>query len=387
MQNLNLEQLGLLAQHDHPRSISIYMPTHRAGRDTQQDPIRLKNLLRKAEQTLEQDGMGRRDIEALLKPAHDLLDDMFFWKRQYDGLALFISEGDLHYHRLPFQPDETCIVAATYYLKPLLPLFTGNGHYYILAISQNELRLFEGTRHSVGQIDLPDDVPANMEEALQYDDPEKELQFHTGTTGAHGTPRDGMFHGHGAGDEDEKIRIENYLNIVDKKLERFFSDKAAPLVLAGVDYMLSMYHQVSDYRHLMAQGVEGNAEHVHADELRSRAWPIVEPHFRAELDRIFDQYHELRTADKATSDVEKIIPAAHYGRVDKLIVAVDSTIWGTFDTETGAVELRPDRVPGDGSIPLTDFAAMQTLQNSGAVYALPKDEMPNGAAAVAVMRY
>lgn len=114
MQNLNLEQLGLLAQHDHPRSISIYMPTHRAGRDTQQDPIRLKNLLRKAEQTLEQDGMGRRDIEALLKPAHDLLDDMFFWKRQYDGLALFISEGDLHYHRLPFQPDETCIVAATY---------------------------------------------------------------------------------------------------------------------------------------------------------------------------------------------------------------------------------------------------------------------------------
>ncbi len=387
MQTLNLEQLNLLAKHQNPHSISIYMPTHRVGRDTQQDPIRLKNLLREAEQALEDNDLGKRDIEATLKPAYDLLDDMLLWKRQYDGLALFISDGELHYYRLPFRPDETCIVASTYFLKPLLPLFTGNGHFYILAVSQNELRLFEGTRHSVGQIDLPDDVPGNMDEALQYDDPEKELQFHTGTTGTHGSLRDGMFHGHGAGDEVEKTRIERYLNIVDKKLEKFLSDKSAPLVLAGVDYMLSMYHQVSDYRHLMEDGVEGNAEHLHAEELRRRAWPIVEPYFGAELDRIFDQYRELRTAEKATSDIEKIVPAAHYGRVDKLVVAVDSTLWGTFDSETGSVELHADHTAGDGTIPLTDFAAMQTLQNSGAVYALPKDEMPDGAVAVAVMRY
>lgn len=387
MQNLNLEQLSLLAKHENPHSISIYMPTHRAGRDTQQDPIRLKNLLREAEQTLKSNGLGRREAEVMLEPAYGLLDDMFFWKRQYDGLALFVSDGELHYYRLPFRPDETCIVATTYFLKPLLSLFTGNGHFYILAISQNELRLFEGTRHSVGQIDLPDDVPGNMEDALQYDDPEKELQFHTGTTGARGTPRDGMFHGHGAGDEDEKVRIERYLNIVDKKLEQFLGDKSAPLVLAGVDYMLSIYHQVSAYRHLMEDGVEGNVEHLNPEELRSRAWPIVEPHFGAELDQIFEQYHELRSADKATSDIETIVPAAHYGRVDKLVVAVDSTVWGTFDAETGAVELCPDHDSGDGSILLTDFAAMQTLENSGTVYALPRDEMPDGAVAVAVMRY
>jgi hypothetical protein len=30
--------------------VSIYMPTHRAGSETQQDPIRLKNLLKEAEE-------------------------------------------------------------------------------------------------------------------------------------------------------------------------------------------------------------------------------------------------------------------------------------------------------------------------------------------------
>ncbi len=46
MKSLTLDQLKELAQQTSSPSISIFLPTHRAGQDTQQDPIRFKNLLR-----------------------------------------------------------------------------------------------------------------------------------------------------------------------------------------------------------------------------------------------------------------------------------------------------------------------------------------------------
>lgn len=53
--------------------VSLFLPTHRAGPEVQQNPIRLKNLLRQAKQMLLERGRRRPDAEALLEPAQGLL--------------------------------------------------------------------------------------------------------------------------------------------------------------------------------------------------------------------------------------------------------------------------------------------------------------------------
>jgi hypothetical protein len=173
MKDLTLEQLKALAQQTSSPSISIFLPTHRAGQDAQQDPIRFKNLLREAEKQFLDNGTGPREVSALLQPAQALLDDTNFWNYQRDGLAVFLAEDDFHHYHLPFSVEELLIISQTYYVKPVLPLFMNNGHYFILAISQNEVRLFEGTQHTVGQIDLPEGTPESLEEALRLDGPTK----------------------------------------------------------------------------------------------------------------------------------------------------------------------------------------------------------------------
>ena len=72
------------------------------------------------------------------------------------------------------------MIAEQFDLKPLLPLFTAGGRYYQLAISQNQVRLFEGTRFGINETDLRD-APRSLEEALKYDVRESQLQAHTGT--------------------------------------------------------------------------------------------------------------------------------------------------------------------------------------------------------------
>lgn len=385
VENLTLDQIKLLSQRTQSPSISIYLPTHRAGQDTQQDPIRFKNLVRDAERNLLDKGMGPREVSAILEPAQALLDDAFFWRHQREGLAVFIAPGDFHYYHLPFTVDELLIVAQTYYVKPILPLFTHNGHYFLLAFSQKDVRLFEGTRHTIGELELPEDAPESMAEALAADDPEKQLQFHSGTS--QGGMRDSMFHGHGPGDEDKKERIERYLNLLDHGLRDILRDEQAPLVLAGVDYLLPIYRKVSEYPNIMETGVTGSPEQLHPEELHERAWPIVEPYFRQEAEALVEQYHNLASAEKATDDLETIIAAAYHGRIDKLMIRVGTQIWGVFDQDTGKVTHYQDEQGQEDDLPLIDFAAMQTVYNGGTVYALSKDEMPTESLIAAVLRY
>ena len=385
MEDLTLEQLKALAQQTQDPSVSIYLPTHRAGPETQQDPIRFRNLLREAERRLQEKGMGARNAADFLQAAQALLEDSSFWRRQYDGLAVFLAAGDFHAFRLPFRVEEMLTVARSYYVKPILPLFTNNGHYYILAISQNDVRLFEGPRHSIGQIDLPEGAPQSLDEALQYDDPEKRLQFHTGTP--QGGGRDAMFHGHGAGDEDQKVRIERYFNLVDDGLREMLQTQQAPLVLAGVDYLLPIYRKVSEYAKIMPDGIEGSAERMRADELQERAWRIVEPYFRRETEDTLAQYQQLAGTGRVSSQIEEVVAAAHFGRVDKLILAADTPVWGVFDRESGKVLHHQEGLSEDDDLALVDFAATQTLQNGGTVYALSQKEMPAGSPVIAVLRY
>jgi len=389
MENLTLDQIKGLAQPTQSPSISIFLPTHRAGQDTQQDPIRFKNLLREAELSLLDRGMGPRDVSALLQPVQSLLDEAYFWQHQRDGLSVFIAPDDFHFYHLPFRVEELLIIARSYYVKPVLPLFTNNGHYYILAISQDEVRLFEGTRHSVGQIDLPEGTPESLDEALQFDDPEKQLQFHSGTSRstAQGGTRAGMFHGQGPGDEEGKDRIERYLNLVDAGLKSIFREKQTPLILAGVDYLLPIYHKISEYANIMEEGITGSPEHLRPEELQEQAWPIVEPYFRQEMEKVVEQYQQLAVTNKTTDNIEEIVAAAFYGRVDKLLLAVDTQIWGIFDPETGKVVHYQTGQSQEDDLALLDFAAMQTLQKDGSMYVLPQEEMPTDSPVAAVLRY
>jgi len=387
MENLTLEQLmGLAQQAQHP-SLSIFMPTHRAGQDTQQDPIRFKNLLREAELQLLAGPLGPRAVSGLLQPALALLGegDAHFWRHQREGLAVFVAPDDFHVYHLPFAVEERLVIARAYYVKPLLPLFTSNGHYYILALSQDEVRLFEGTRYGVGQIDLPAGTPASLDEALPAESLEKQLQFHS--AGAPGGARTSVFTGQGPGDEEQKERIERYLNLVDAGLQPIFRDAPAPLVLAGVDYLLPIYRKVSDYPHLLSEGITGSPEHLRPEELQAAAWPLVEPLFRQEVGTVVGQFQQLAGTDKATDDVGAIVTAAFSGRVDKLILAADAQVWGQFDFDTGqVVHSQAEQSPAD-DLALVDFAAMQTLQKGGSVYALAQIDMPSAAPAAAVLRY
>jgi len=367
--------------------VSIYLPTHRAGRETRQGPIRLKNLLGEAEEGLIASGFRIPDAQELLQPARRLLQDGLFWQHQSDGLAIFLSRKMFRYYCLPLDFDALAVVADRFHVKPLLPLFSSDGRFYVMALSQNEARLLQGTRYSVSEVDL-EGVPTSLTEALRYDDPEKRLQFHTSTRTPGGRgERPATFHGHGVGSNDVKSNLLRFFHRVDEGLRELLRYEQAPLVLAGVDYLLPIYQEANTYPYLVDQGIEGNPGDLSAEELHKYAWDIVRPLFMVAQKEAAAQYRRLAGvgSEQVSNDLGEIIPAAHQGRVETLFVAVGVQQWGSLDLGTNVVQLHEEAEPS--SEDLLDLAAVQTLLNGGTVFAVEPERMPDETSLAAVFRY
>jgi len=363
--------------------LSIYMPTHRLPTENQQDRTRLKNLIRQAQESLQAYGLRPAEAESFLEPVANLLGAIPFWKDKRDGLALFISPGRFRLYQLPTAFEPLVVVAHRFHLKPLLT-FLGGDEFFVLALSQNAVRLFEGSRFGLSAIDDLEGVPKSLADALKYDELVKQVQFRTGigVGGARGE-RAAMFHGQSA--DDAKDRILRYFRQIDQGLQDFLREEQAPLVLAGVEYLLPIYKEVNTYQHLLSEGVTGNPEGVSPEDLHRQTWALVEPYFKREQEKAAARYRQLAGTGRTANDPREIVPAAYHGRVECLFVAVGRQQWGDYDPGTNQVSVHPEAQPG--SFDILDLAAIQTLLHGGAVYAVEPAEVPEEALLAAIFRY
>ncbi len=384
MSLLSIEDLKELVEQPQGICVSIYMPTYPAGPETRQNPIRFKNLLREAEAKL--DELGISDPSRLLQPAADITEED--WQHQDQGLAIFLADGFFRSYRLPIPCDELVVVSEQFHLKPLMPLLTRDSEFYVLALSQQEIRFFEATRYGIHAVEI-EGMPKSMDDALQYDETAKAGQFRISTSKggtANSAQQAGSFHGQGSPDRDDiKQDILQYFHIVDHALHEFLRDKRAPLVLVGVEYLLPIYREANNYGHLLEEGVTENPEILKPAALHAQVLPIVEPYFSQAEQAAIEHYQEMTTTGKTSADPKEAIPAAYYGRVEQLFVAVGVQQWGNFDPQAMELQMHADAEPGDED--LLNAAAVQTLLNGGKVYAVEPEKVPDAAPLAAVFRY
>ena len=392
---LSRDDLETLLTESHGTAVSLYLPTVRAGQETQQNPIRFKNLLREVERKLADRGMEAGDVESFLAPLAGLQGDLEFWQHQQEGLAVFLAEGFFETYELPVSVEEMAVVNERFYLKPLFTLFRGDGRFYVLALSQKNVRFFEGSRYQLREIELPEDVPHRLEEVVGYQLDEQSLQFHSGTQASRANarggsapraPRSPIYHGQGGGEQVQKDEVAKFFSRLDKALHDHLPSKNVPLVLAGVEWLQPIYRQTSEHQNLLDEGIHGNPDGWSADELHSRAWEIVRPQIIADRERAAERFGDLIGTGRASNRVEDVVAAAFDGRVDTLFVAEGEHRWGEFDPASREVKVFERQE--NGADDLLDFAAVRTFMTGGTVYSLERDRLPGESGSVAaIFRY
>ena len=358
--------------------MSIYMPTHRTG--SEQDPIRLKNLLGQARAELVAMGVRRPAADKLLDPATQLLASGRFWAGLGDGLAILLCDGELQRLRLPNRVEELVLVAGQFHLKPLLATVATGELFYVLALSQNHVRLLQGDRYRMREIDL-DDVPHSLAEALQFDDRERQLQSHS--SGRVGRGQVAAFHGHALDKDAAEEDLSRFVASIGRGVQPTITDRPAPLVLAAVGRLSALYRRVNGHSHIVEQGIEGNPEHLTPAALHAAAWPLVEELFDGDRRAAADAFLSGKTA--TARDVDAALVASYQGHIESVFIPVQHHVWGSFEPGSLTVTKHEERQPGDRD--LLNVIAAFTLIRGGNVFVVDAAAMPSSDPVAAVLRF
>lgn len=384
---ISQDQFNALAKARGDALLSIYLPTHEAGSDIRQDPIRLKNLLANLEEKSDElDRDQKMAVRKRVDQLRPLVDDAAFWRRQGRGLAIFVSDH-IDMHRLTTPVDELFFVSDRFIVRPLLPAISTGERFYVLDLNEQAVRLIACTREGARELDA-DDIPRSLSEALGYDYEQKSLQFHTEAQPVR-TPTDraAMFHGHGAGgEEDENKELQRFLEIIDNGVRGILEGKQAPLVLAGAERVCSMYQQASHYKQTLETPIKGNHEHQSVEELHEMALPVVEPVLDAANERERERLDQAAHTDQAVAGLDHCLLKAQNAQVDTLFIDAHSPVWGRFeDNGGGSIKTHDSRQDGDDD--LLDRVVHRAYSTGARIIPTARDRLPGNAPVAALLRF
>jgi hypothetical protein len=348
-------------------SVSIYLPTDPTSRGDA-ERIALKNLAADASTQLREGGVPRPDVAAIEEELADLVDDDEFWRYQARSLAVFLTPTWVTTFRLPHNLVPMVEVSDRFHLKPLLRTLTFPHTAFVLALSQNGVRLLEIA---------PDLEPVE----IRVPDLPKDVASAVGKSSI----KDRAPSGRIQGTEGQKTRMRQYARQIDQALRPLLGGFDLPLILAAAEPMDAVYRSVNSYPHLVPASLPGNPDTASNADLVERARRLLDDIYASELRTIRDTY-ALRASQRRTSaDVADVARAATYGLVDTVLVDMDEVVPGYVDDETGAVTF--DEAADAANYGVVDEIARRVWLTGGGVLAVRRDDIPENGSVAAILRY
>ncbi len=232
---------------------------------------------------------------------------------------------------------ELAIVADSFHSKPLWRFLQSTDRYQVLALTRDRIRLLEGDRDELDEIDPGPDVPRTLTEPLgaELTEPHSTVASYGGNAGGSGAA---MHHGRGGKEPEIEIDDERFFRAIDRAvMEQHSQPSGVPLLLAALREHQSVFRKVSRNAALLDQGVDMDPASLSAEELRQQAWQVMEPQYRARLEKMGEQFQQAKASQLGLDDLEEVAKAAVAGRVGTLLIEADRLIAGSIDAQTGQV--------------------------------------------------
>lgn len=364
--------------------LSLYLPTHRTHPDNIQDPIRYRHLVKELEESLATKYTPAEVLE-YLEPFEALKNDKEFWQHTLDGVAIFSTKGYWQVVNLPIVLSELAIVADSFHTKPLRQYLQSADRFHILGLSLHEVQLFEGNQHSIHAIELSGEVPTTIEEALGNELTEKHttVASYGGTSGESSTMR----HGHGGKKEETDVDAERFFRVIASAVhENYSKPTGLPLILAALPEHHNLFQSVSNNPFLLENGIDVYPASVSMEQLKVKAWDVVEPEYMAILDAAVEKYENAKAHEKGSDVIKEVAVAAVEGRVDTLLIEANRVIaMRITNLVTGNTQNKDLLNPKVDDL-LDDMGEL-VLKMGGQVVVMPADKIPSETGLAAIYRY
>jgi len=366
MDTFTREDLEQLIKTPQAPCVSIYHATKQEGGGRVPDPAGFKNLLREAEDALAKAGASPADMKSRMAGLEGLSDNRDFWSSAFQGIAAFAGSEGVKAWRLPLAFPDRVVVASRFHILPLIPLVSEAHRFYLLALSQNAVKLFQGDRAGLRPLQV-EGMPANLTEALQYYNIHMDVLFRS-TTSHGNTP----YAGRGAAIEEDAENLERFVRPIIQSLEHALHNDKLPIVVASTTRLAGALREFGAALPLAKKIVRGNPDRLSGAELHAKAWAALAPVFQEAHRSVVRHFAHLDGTGRVSTRLEEILQAADAGRIEMLLVEEGAERWGSVNPSDWTVSLHARPEAGDED--LLDRAAAATLSNRGKVWVLPKED-------------
>ncbi|OQP47730.1 baeRF3 domain-containing protein [Niastella populi] len=383
MELLTTSTLNELNSVEKTHCLSLYMPTHRSHPDNLQDPIKYKNLLRQLESSMKHKDFGG-DGTALLAPFEALANDHDFWNQSLNGLAVFATKNFFKVVKVPIEVKELAVVADSFHTKPLRQYLQSADRYQVVGLSLHDFQLFEGNRHGLSKIELPDEFPDTIKEALGEELTEKHLTV--ASYGGVGGNKGNMVHGHGSRKDELDLDAEKFFRAAaDVIYEKISKPSGLPLILAALAEHQNLFQSVNKNPFLLKEGIAINPNSIDQKRFAMMAWEIMEPVYTQNLQILGDSFQEALLKGRGSDNITQVAKAAIEGRVDVLLIESDRIIAGKLAAATGIIERGNLEHPEFDDL-LDDISEL-VVARGGKVVVVPKELMSTRTGLAATFRF
>lgn len=337
-------------------SISIYSPMESSAARQRQNPIRFRNLVKAVETRLKAD--YPKEVEYFVDTLREL-DTPAFWNTPSRGLAVFLSQDLFESHRLAFSVPELVVVSDTFHTRPLLEYVGTVSSYYVLAVSQDHVVLYDGWREFLRPLVTPG-LPRHMKDVVG--EFEKGSQRHSHSVSRGGAQS--VYHTSGEGARDVERDLEVFFRTIDTEVRRLVNRSGRPVVLVAQPHNQSIYRKVSRLPSLISGGIPCEAKTLSPMDIGKRAWPLVESWAHDRLRILLEACHRAKSRGRGSDELRDVARKAVQGRVKLLLLGTTAPVWGRLDRTTGEIEVAEG---GPGAVDILDELAELVLSRGGDV--------------------
>jgi hypothetical protein len=368
--------------------VSLYLPTEPLRERERANRTALEDLATAALRQLKDAEVDKRRVAALEAQLLRLIDPHrddpepdkirklqnlepnpidAFWQFQGHGLAVLATPDSLRTFRMSYPPKPLAEATDRFHLTPLIRAMTSPQDIYVLALAENNVRLVRAFVNlppvRIHIPDLPDDAEAVAHRASIHErNPKGRLQ----------------------GSEGTKVLLHEFAQRVDHALHGVLAGRAVPLVLAADEPLAAIYRSVNTHPALLDDVIPGNPSHLSDAQLEEAALPILDRLYERQLKTAVARFDELKPR-RATTDVSFAAHAVTAGAVDELLVDFDAMIPGIVSDADGSVTYSAaDEVD---TYDVVDEIARRALATDARVLGARREDLPEGAPLVAILRY
>ncbi|HEY3456931.1 MAG TPA: hypothetical protein VGK64_20300 [Bryobacteraceae bacterium] len=367
--------------------LSVYMPlstASAAGMNPKENGLRWEQGIRTLKERAEQFGPAGRELVDSVSNWDAIAPDQTGKPGPSAAIAVFRSADLFQIVLLDEEVAARAVLGPRFYIRPLLPELAKARRFYLLALSQKNVRLLRCTTRSSEEVSFPADVKADFESWMNQAKPDHTAVNNAMAAAAQGGSGPNALAPKGADREAKNEYLSHFFKQIDRGVNQVLKGRAAPLVLCGVEYELPIYREVNHYPHLLPIDVRGAANGLKSGEMHSRALAALQAAYAAKVDEALAEWNH-RAGGGASNRLKDVVTAAHDGRVVTLLVSDSQEQTGTFNEATHQVKGRATGSTEDED--LVNDAVVQTILHAGDVLVAPHAKMPNGNALAAIFRY